>query len=101
MTSPVEHSLRIHAYSRVMRTGELPDNSVQRVFGDAVALLDRLGHKVSDANLPFAGPTAMELLGTSYRRGCSAAASACSRKRSGSRSTPRIRTSLGDFDRGG
>jgi amidase len=64
VTSPVEHSLRIHAYSRVMRTGELPDKSVQRVFGDAVALLDRLGHKVSDADLPFAGPTAMELLGT-------------------------------------
>lgn len=64
VTSPVDHRLHIHAYSRVMRTGALPDDSVQRVFGDAVALLDRLGHKVADAGLPFAGPTAMELLGT-------------------------------------
>lgn len=64
VTSPVDHRLRIHAYSRVMRTGELPDASVQRVFGEAVALLDRLGHSVADAGLPFAGHAAMDLLGT-------------------------------------
>jgi len=64
VTSPVDHRLRIHAYSRVMRTGNLPDASIQRVFGDAVALLDRLGHHVSDGTLPFDGPVAMELLGT-------------------------------------
>jgi len=64
VTSPVDRSLRIHAYSRVMRTGELPDGSVQRVFGDAIALLGRLGHRVSDAGLPFAGASAMDLLGT-------------------------------------
>lgn len=64
VTSPVDHRLRIHAYSRVMRTGALPDASVQRVFGDAIAALGRLGHQVSDADLPFEGPAAMELLGT-------------------------------------
>jgi len=63
VTVPVDRHLNIHAYSRVMRTGDLPDASVQRVFEDAVALLDRLGHKVTDADLPFAGPVAMELLG--------------------------------------
>lgn len=64
VTAPVDHRLRVHAYSRVMRTGELPDASVQRVFGDAVALLGRLGHRVADADLPFAGAAAMDLLGT-------------------------------------
>ncbi|WP_411341635.1 amidase family protein [Sphingopyxis sp. J-6] len=64
VTAPVDHRLRIHAYSRVMRTGELPDASVQRVFGEAVALLGRLGHRVTDAALPFAGGAAMDLLGT-------------------------------------
>ncbi len=64
VTSPVDHRLRIHAYSRVMRTGALPDASVRRVFGEAIALLDRFGHQVSDAHLPFDGPAAMELLGT-------------------------------------
>lgn len=64
VTAPVDHSLRIHAYSRVMRTGELPDPSVQRVFADTVALLSRLGHNVSDAALPFDGPTAAGLLTT-------------------------------------
>lgn len=59
----VEHRLNIHAYSRVMRTGAAPDASVARVFGEAIALLDRLGHKVSDAAPPFDGPVAMELLG--------------------------------------
>lgn len=64
VTAPVDHGLRIHAYSRVMRTGELPDASVQRVFGEALSLLGRLGHTVADADLPFAGGAAMELLGT-------------------------------------
>ena len=64
VTSPVDHSLRIHAYGRVMRTGELADASVQRVFGDAIALLGRLGHEVSDADLPFHGPAAVDMLGT-------------------------------------
>jgi amidase len=64
VTSPVDHSLRIHAYGRVMRTGEFADASVQRVFGDAIAVLGRLGHKVSDADLPFEGPAAVDLLGT-------------------------------------
>lgn len=64
VTAPVDHRLRIHAYSRVMRTGALPDASVRRVFGEAIALLDRLGHTVADAELPFEGPVAMELLGT-------------------------------------
>ena len=64
VTSPVDRRLRIHAYSRVMRTGELPDASVQRVLGEAIALLGRLGHRVSDADVPFDGARAMELLGT-------------------------------------
>ncbi len=64
VTSPVDHSLRIHAYGRVMRTGEFADTSVQRVFGDAIALLGRLGHKVSDADIPFEGAAAVDLLGT-------------------------------------
>ncbi|HEY0595765.1 amidase [Sphingopyxis sp.] len=64
VTAPVDRRLNIHAYSRVMRTGDLPDASVQRVFEEALALLGRLGHKVADADLPFDGPVAMELLGT-------------------------------------
>lgn len=63
VSGPVEHRLHIHAYSAVMRTGAAPDASVGRVFGDAIALLNRLGHHVSDAMLPFDGPVAMELLG--------------------------------------
>lgn len=63
VTAPVEHRLRIDAYSAVMRTGAAPDKSVARVFGEAIALLDRLGHSVSDAALPFDAPVAMELLG--------------------------------------
>jgi amidase len=64
VTSPIDHRLRIHAYGRVMRTGGLPDASVRRVFGNAIALLARLGHSVVDADLPFDGSSAMELLGT-------------------------------------
>lgn len=63
VTAPVGRSLRIHAYSRVMRTGALPDAGVQRVFADTFALLERLGHAVSDADLPFDGPEAAGLLG--------------------------------------
>lgn len=63
VTEPVDHRLNVHAYSRVMRTGVAPDASVARVFGEAIALLDRLGHSVSDAALPFDGVVAMELLG--------------------------------------
>src|SRR3546814_18512755 len=61
------------AYSRVMRTGALPDASVRRVFGEAIALLDRLGHTVADAELPFEGPAAMEQIGSAScrERGCS------------------------------
>lgn len=62
VTEPIDQSLRIHAYSRVMRGGGLPDPSVQRVFADSIALLGRLGHNVSDAMLPFDGPTAAGLL---------------------------------------
>jgi len=62
VTDPVDRRLRIHAYSRIMRTGDLPDASVQRVFADSVALLDRLGHDVSDAALPFDGPAAVARL---------------------------------------
>jgi amidase len=64
VTAPVDHRLRIHAYCRVMRTGALPDASVQRVFSEAIALLGRLGHRLTDADLPFDGPAATELLGT-------------------------------------
>lgn len=64
VTAPIDRHLNVHAYSRVMRTGDLPDASVQRVFEDTVALLDLLGHRVTEADLPFAGPVAMELLGT-------------------------------------
>lgn len=63
VTGPVERRLHIHAYSAVMRTGTDPDKSVARVFGEAIALLDRIGHHVSDGVLPFDGPIAMELLG--------------------------------------
>ena len=64
VTLPLDRRLRIHAYGRVMRTGKLPDASVQRVFGDAIALLGRFGHSVVAADLPFAGSDAMQLLGT-------------------------------------
>ncbi|MBY8824948.1 amidase [Sphingomonas colocasiae] len=62
VTTPVEQRLTIHAYGRVMRTGELPDPAVRRVFADTVSLLGRLGHLVSDAALPFDGPHAIGLL---------------------------------------
>lgn len=35
--------------------GPLPDEDVQRVFGDAAALLSKLGHKVSDVQAPYKG----------------------------------------------
>lgn len=63
VSGPVEHRLHIHAYSAVMRTGAAPDKSVARVFDEAIAVIGRLGHDVSDAALPFDGRVAMELLG--------------------------------------
>ncbi len=62
ITAPIDGALRIHAYSTVMRTGEAPDGSVQRVFADAIGLLGRLGHRVSDGQLPFDGPDAIRAL---------------------------------------
>jgi amidase len=62
ISEPVDRNLRIHAYSQVMRSGDLPDPSVQRVFADTITLLGRLGHSVSDAALPFDGPAAARLL---------------------------------------
>lgn len=64
VTAPIDRHLSIDAYSRVMRTGDSPDASVRRVWEDTVALLDRLGHRVRAADLPFAGAVAMDLLGT-------------------------------------
>lgn len=62
VTAPVDRGLRVHAYSRVMRTGEPPEPCVGRVFADTIALLGRLGHSVGDAPLPFDGPEAIGLL---------------------------------------
>lgn len=62
VTAPVDRPLRIHAYSRIMRTGGQPDASVARVFADAIDLLGRLGHGVSDAALPFDGAQAVDAL---------------------------------------
>lgn len=62
VVAPIEHSLRICSYSTIMRTGEPPDASVQRVFADTVDLLGKFGHCVTDGQLPFDGPGAMETL---------------------------------------
>lgn len=62
VTAPIERKLRIQAYSEVMRTGDAPDQSVQRVFAEAIALIERLGHNVADGPLPFDGPAAIETL---------------------------------------
>lgn len=62
VTEPVDRRLRIHAYGKVMRTGDMPDKSVQDVFAATIALLERLGHQVSDADLPFDGTFAIGLL---------------------------------------
>lgn len=62
VTEPVDRGLRIHACSRIMSSGAAPDASVQRVFAEAVDLLGRLGHSVSDASLPFDGPEAIDAL---------------------------------------
>lgn len=62
VTRPIEGSLRIHAYSDIMRTGAAPDASVARVFADTIALMERLNHSVSDATLPFDGPSAIAVL---------------------------------------
>jgi len=62
VTSALDTSLSIQAYSIVMRSGAPPDASVSRVFAETIELLGRLGHKVSDGELPFAGPTAIRAL---------------------------------------
>lgn len=62
VTVPVDHALRIRAYSAVMRTGAPPAPDVARVFAETVDLLGRLGHRVGDGALPFDGPTAMATL---------------------------------------
>jgi amidase len=62
VTVPVDRGLRIHAYSKIMRTGEAPDAGVGRVFADTIDLLGRLGHSVGDGRLPFDGPGAIETL---------------------------------------
>ncbi|MGH6615078.1 amidase family protein [Sphingomonas sp.] len=62
VTAPIDRTLRIHAYSRVMRTGAAPDASVGRVFSDTIDLLGRVGHKVADGRLPFDGPETIATL---------------------------------------
>lgn len=62
VTAPIDRPLRIQAYSAVMRTGEAPDASVQRVFAETIDLLGRLGHGVGDGRLPFDGPDAVATL---------------------------------------
>ncbi len=62
VTAPIDRKLRIRSYSAIMRTGEPPDASVGRVFADTIDLLGRLGHSVSDGQLPFDGPGAIDAL---------------------------------------
>lgn len=62
VTAPIDRSLRVQAYSTVMRTGEAPDASISRVFGDTIDLLGKLGHSVADGVLPFDGRQAVEML---------------------------------------
>lgn len=62
VTAPIDSPLRIQAYSAIMRTGAAPDESVGRVFAEAITLLGQLGHRVSDARLPFDGPAAVAML---------------------------------------
>src|SRR5690606_34619343 len=62
ITKPIDRPLRIHAYSTIMRTSEAPDASVSRVFAETIELLGTLGHRVSDAGLPFDGQQAVHLL---------------------------------------
>lgn len=62
VTAPLDRKLRIHAYSTIMRTGKAPDASVSRVFAQTIDLLGTLGHRVSDASLPFDGPETIHLL---------------------------------------
>jgi amidase len=62
VTAPIETSLRIQAYSTIMRTGAAPDASVGRAFAEAIALLGKLGHRVADAPLPFDGARAIATL---------------------------------------
>lgn len=59
---PVNRPLRIHAYSKVMRTGADPDASVSRVLADTISLLGQLGHNVTDGRLPFGAGDAVRAL---------------------------------------
>jgi amidase len=65
VTAPIDRPLRIQAYSAIMRTGATPDASVCRVFGDTIDLLGKLGHTVTDGQLPFDGPDAIRGLNDS------------------------------------
>lgn len=63
VTAALDSRLTIRAHCTVMRTGERPGTGVDRVFDDACGLLDRLGHRVIDTALPFAGEQAIADLG--------------------------------------
>src|SRR3546814_4366757 len=45
-----------------MRSGAAPDDSVSRVFAEAIELLGTLGHNVVDGRLPFDGPDSIRVL---------------------------------------
>jgi amidase len=62
VSAPVDHRLRVHAHSKVMRTSADPDASVARVFADTIALLERLGHSVAEGRIPFDAPAAIDAL---------------------------------------
>lgn len=62
VSEAITQSLNIHAFCSTMRTGKEPDPSVLRVFNDAVRLLERLGHTVSEGRLPFDGPDTIAAL---------------------------------------
>lgn len=62
VSEAITRPLHIHAFCSTMRTGEEPDPSVMRVFNEAVGLLNRLGHTVSDGRLPFDGPETIAAL---------------------------------------
>src|SRR3546814_3287493 len=62
VTAPIDTPLSIHAYSTIMRSGAAPDDSVSRVFAEAIELLGTLGHNVVDGRLPFDGPDSIRVL---------------------------------------
>lgn len=63
VTAAVDRPLAIRAHCTVMRTGDRPGTGVDRVFDAACELLGRLGHRVTDAELPFVGDQAISDLG--------------------------------------